>query len=157
MDTRIRRFHRTGTVFCAIIRRHCGRNGAVSQEDPAVDDGGCIRTIFTLATASNNQAGGWIGSTTPLALDITLIFIFVLFNAFFAGTEMAVINCNANRVRLEAESGNKVAKKFFILSKTRVDSWRPFKSVSRWPDLCHRPSRRTKSVDESHTRLTRRG
>ncbi len=121
MDARTRRFHRTGTVFCAIIRRHCGRNGAVSQEDPAVDDGGCIRTILTLATASGNQAGGWIGSSTPLALDIALILIFVLFNGFFAGTEMAVINCSDNRVRLEAESGNKVAKKilYFIENKSR--------------------------------------
>lgn len=107
---KIRRFPRTGTVDFF----QCGRSVDVSQEDPAVDDGGCLRNFLFMTVASPDRVSA-TGSQTSLILDLLLIFVFILINGFFAGTEMAVINCNDTRLRHEAESGNKIARRILGL------------------------------------------
>lgn len=95
-----------------------------------MDDGGCIRTLLTAiapatqladhaATAAKTTATQ--SGSSSLLLDIILILIFVLINAFFSGTEMAVINLNDNKIRKEAEDGSKVARKllYFIENQGR--------------------------------------
>jgi len=46
-----------------------------------------------------------------ILLDLLIVFIFILINAFFSATEMAVIKLNDNKIRKMAEEGNKSAKK----------------------------------------------
>ena len=43
--------------------------------------------------------------------EILLVFFFVLVNAFFSGTEMAVISLNDAKMRKMAEDGHKKAKR----------------------------------------------
>ncbi|HHU12644.1 MAG TPA: HlyC/CorC family transporter [Clostridiaceae bacterium] len=45
------------------------------------------------------------------ALDLLLVFILILINAFFAASEMAIVTLNDNRVRKSAEEGNDAARK----------------------------------------------
>jgi putative hemolysin len=97
-----------------------GRSESFSQEEPEVDDGGCIRTLFTIAAATPGT-NGTFSSGTSLAFDIILILFFIFVNGFFSGTEMAVINANDNRLRREAEDGNRAAKKllYFMEHQTQ--------------------------------------
>ncbi len=44
-------------------------------------------------------------------IDLAIVFIFILINAFFAGTEMAVITLNDAKMNKMAEEGHKGAKK----------------------------------------------
>lgn len=44
-------------------------------------------------------------------LDILVVFIFILINAFFSGTEMAVITLNDSKIRKLSEDGNKKARR----------------------------------------------
>lgn len=44
-------------------------------------------------------------------LDLLIVFIFILINAFFAGTEMAIITLNDAKMNKMAEEGHKGAKK----------------------------------------------
>ena len=44
-------------------------------------------------------------------LDLLVVFFFVLINAFFSGTEMAVISLNDAKIHKMAEEGNKKAKR----------------------------------------------
>ena len=46
-----------------------------------------------------------------VAVVITIQILMILVNAFFAGTEIAVISLNQTRLRKEADDGDKVAKK----------------------------------------------
>ena len=50
-------------------------------------------------------------SIAAIASDLLVVFIFVLINAFFSATEMAVITLNDNKMRKMAEEGNKSARK----------------------------------------------
>lgn len=50
-----------------------------------------------------------------LGLQILIIFILIMINAFFAASEIAVISVNDNKVRHDAEEGNKTAKKLLKL------------------------------------------
>ena len=44
-------------------------------------------------------------------IDLLVVFFFVLINAFFSGTEMAVISLNDAKIHKMAEDGNKKAKR----------------------------------------------
>lgn len=50
-------------------------------------------------------------SDGSVLLDLLLVFLLILINAFFAASEMAIVTLNDNRVRKSAEDGNAVAKK----------------------------------------------
>ncbi len=50
-------------------------------------------------------------SIGQIFVDLLIVFIFVLINAFFSATEMAVITLNDNKIRKMAEEGHKSAKK----------------------------------------------
>ena len=51
----------------------------------------------------------------PIGLQLLIVFLLILINAFFAASEIAVISLNENKVRREAEEGNKKAKKLLKL------------------------------------------
>ncbi len=44
-------------------------------------------------------------------IDLIIVFIFVMINAFFSATEMAVITLNDNKIKKMAEDGNRGAKR----------------------------------------------
>lgn len=50
-------------------------------------------------------------SVGSIVIDLLIVLMFVLINAFFSATEMAVITLNDNKIRKMAEEGNKSAKK----------------------------------------------
>lgn len=49
-------------------------------------------------------------SIGQILIDLLIVFIFVLINAFFSATEMAVISLNDNKMRKMSEEGNKQAR-----------------------------------------------
>lgn len=49
-------------------------------------------------------------SIGQIFVDLLIVFIFVLINAFFSATEMAVITLNDNKMRKMSEEGNKKAR-----------------------------------------------
>ena len=60
---------------------------------------------------------GRTGFTVPddsigrIVIDLLIVFIFVLINAFFSATEMAVISLNDNKIRKMSEEGNRNARR----------------------------------------------
>ena len=46
-----------------------------------------------------------------IIIDLIIVFVFVLINAFFSATEMAVITLNDNKIRKMAEDGHRGAKR----------------------------------------------
>ncbi len=54
-------------------------------------------------------------------LQIVLIFVFIILNGIFAASEIALVSANEDRVRADADAGNKKAKKVlkFLKSPTR--------------------------------------
>ena len=48
-------------------------------------------------------------------MEILLQVILILVNAFFAGTEMAVVSLNATKLRKMQEEGNKIAGKLLSM------------------------------------------
>lgn len=54
-----------------------------------------------------------------IIVSLLLLLFFTLMNAFFAGTEMAIVSVNKNRIRSLAEDGNKKAK---VIEKLFDDS-----------------------------------
>lgn len=55
------------------------------------------------------------GSGGNLALQLILIFILILVNAFFAASEMAIVSLDDRKIREKAEKGNKKAAKILVL------------------------------------------
>ena len=53
---------------------------------------------------------------TPVLINVGLLFILILINAFFAMSEIAVISLNDNKIKKMAEDGNKKAKKILKLT-----------------------------------------
>ncbi|WP_312372237.1 CNNM domain-containing protein, partial [Lachnoclostridium sp.] len=51
-----------------------------------------------------------------IMLQISILILLTLVNAFFAGAEMAVVSVNKNRMKILADSGNKRAKLIVSLS-----------------------------------------
>lgn len=50
-------------------------------------------------------------SIGQIVLDLVIVLIFILINAFFSATEMAVISLNDAKVKKQAEDGNKKARR----------------------------------------------
>lgn len=50
-------------------------------------------------------------SIGQIVIDLIIVLIFILINAFFSATEMAVITLNDNKVKKQAEEGNRPAKR----------------------------------------------
>jgi putative hemolysin len=54
-------------------------------------------------------------SDTLLILDLLILALLILINAFFSATEIAVITLNDNKVRRRAEEGDRIARKLLRL------------------------------------------
>lgn len=50
-------------------------------------------------------------SIGQIILDLVIVFVFILINAFFSATEMAVISLNDAKIKKQAEEGNKKARR----------------------------------------------
>ena len=50
-------------------------------------------------------------SIGQIVLDLVIVLIFILINAFFSAAEMAVISLNDAKVKKQAEDGNKKARR----------------------------------------------
>ena len=46
-----------------------------------------------------------------IILDLVIVFIFILINAFFSAAEMAVISLNDAKIKKQAEDGDKKSKR----------------------------------------------
>ncbi len=55
------------------------------------------------------------GNGTQYFLYIALLFVLILINAFFAGSEIAIIQVNDNKVNKMADEGNKKARQLLRL------------------------------------------
>ena len=55
---------------------------------------------------------------TTILLQLLLQVVLIALNAFFAASEIAVISLNTNKLRKQAESGDKSAKKILKISET---------------------------------------
>ncbi|MBQ9879094.1 MAG: HlyC/CorC family transporter [Clostridia bacterium] len=69
---------------------------------------------LTLSILSAYQ-GGVSGS--KIVLDLFILFVLILINAFFAMSEIAVISLNDSKIEKAAEEGNKKAKQILKLTK----------------------------------------
>ncbi len=69
-----------------------------------VEDGSSIGLM--LATAAQS-----VSSVSPLFLDLLILAVLILINAFFSASEIAIISLNDNFVRRRADEGDRVAKK----------------------------------------------
>jgi putative hemolysin len=54
-------------------------------------------------------------SATPLILDLLILALLILINAFFSATEIAVITLNDNKIRKKAEEGDRIARQLLRL------------------------------------------
>lgn len=66
-----------------------------------------------------------------ILFQITILVILTLINAFFAGSEMAVVSVNKNKIHRLSEQGNKNAA---LIERLMKDST-VFLSTIRWPSL----------------------
>lgn len=73
-----------------------------------MDDGWLCR-FLPIPTAL--QATESMGTGRSIFLEVLIILILILFNAFFAATEMAVVSLNDNAIKKEADEGSKKAKR----------------------------------------------
>ncbi len=73
-----------------------------------MEDDSSIRTLLAIVTQSDM-------SDVPLIVNLLILFILILINAFFSATEIAVITLNDNKVRKDAEEGNQIAGKLLRL------------------------------------------
>ena len=63
--------------------------------------------LWVALTGNIQNAGG--APSDSLWLDILVIFLLILVNAFFAASEIAIVTLNDNKIRKMSESGNKKA------------------------------------------------
>ena len=73
-----------------------------------MEDDSSIRTLLAIVTQSDM-------SDVPLIVNLLILFILILINAFFSATEIAIITLNDNKVRKDAEEGNQIAGKLLRL------------------------------------------
>ncbi|MDD2213824.1 MAG: hemolysin family protein [Oscillospiraceae bacterium] len=69
---------------------------------------GLAQVKFGSGQLSLTQQGG---SASSLVVDILIVLLLILVNGFFSGTEMAVVSLNDNKVRKDAQDGDKLAVK----------------------------------------------
>lgn len=70
-------------------------------------------TLFMLSTSTTNANTFDIGG---LLLKLLLLIVLIAVNAFFAASEIAVLSLNENRLKKQAEDGNKRAKQLVSLT-----------------------------------------
>lgn len=68
-----------------------------------------------------------------LLLEILLLIVLILCNAFFAASEIAIISLNDAKIRKMAEDGHKKAKQVLRLTADSSNFLPPSRSVSPWP------------------------
>ena len=75
-----------------------------------------------------------------IILQLLLLLVLILVNAFFAMSEIAVISLNDNKIQKMAEEGHKKAKQILRLTENSSNSWSsppgfspPFRSALHWP------------------------
>ena len=73
-----------------------------------MEDGSSISYLLTAVEQP-------VSSETPLFLNLVILFILILINAFFSATEIAVITLNDNKVKKKAEEGDKIARQLVRL------------------------------------------
>ena len=73
-----------------------------------MEDGSSISYLLTAVVQP-------VSSETPLILNLVILFILILINAFFSATEIAVITLNDNKVKKKAEEGDKIARQLVRL------------------------------------------
>lgn len=56
-----------------------------------------------------------VSSNTSLILDLLILAVLIMINAFFSATEIAVITLNDNKVRKRAEEGDRIARQLVRL------------------------------------------
>ena len=56
-----------------------------------------------------------ISSASPLILDLLILVILILINAFFSSSEIAIITLNDNVIRRKAEEGDPVSRRLYKL------------------------------------------
>lgn len=78
-----------------------------------MDGSGCISPLWRVLLSNQNLAIP--PQSGSLAFDLILIFILILINGFFAGSEMAIVTQNDNRIRKLADEGNSAAKKLLTI------------------------------------------
>ncbi len=69
-----------------------------------MEDGSCISFILTALAQPS-------ASSASIFLNLLVLFLLILINAFFTAAEIAVITLNDNKIRRLAEEGDKVARK----------------------------------------------
>lgn len=72
--------------------------------------------MLTLLSAAPAASGGNFSAGT-LVLQILLLLVLILLNAFFAMAEIAIVTLNDNKIRKMAEDGHKGARKVLKLTK----------------------------------------
>lgn len=82
-----------------------------------MDESGCIGPLMRVLLS--NQELAVQSQAGSLAFDLILIFILILINGFFAGSEMAIVTQNDNRIRKLADEGNSAAKKLINIVENK--------------------------------------
>ena len=82
-----------------------------------MDESGCIGPLMRVVLS--NQGLAVQSQSASLAFDLILIFILILINGFFAGSEMAIVTQNDNRIRKLADEGNLPAKKLINIIENK--------------------------------------
>ncbi|KRN04496.1 hemolysin family protein [Holzapfeliella floricola] len=61
------------------------------------------------------------GSFSSLLIQLALIVVLTIINAFFAAAEMAIVSVNRNKMETEAEEGSRSAKKILVVMNESTD------------------------------------
>ena len=83
----------------------------VSYHMPPDPEGNSLSLLQAAPAAGADFSGG------TLAVQILLLLVLILLNAFFAMSEIAIVTLNDNKIRKMAEDGHKGAAKVLKLTK----------------------------------------
>ena len=72
---------------------------------------------------------------TQILMQLFILVLLTLVNAFFAGAEMAVVSVNKNRVKVLAEEGNKRRYSFNLFLRILQSSCRRYRWQSHVRDF----------------------
>ena len=71
-------------------------------------DGDGLRHSITLLSSAQ------VGARSALWLDILIVVVLILINGFFSASEMAIVTLNDNKVRRQAEDGDRLARRILV-------------------------------------------
>ena len=77
--------------------------------------------LALLRGASIPLTGGTEASGSNVLLQLLVLILLILLNAFFAASEIAIISLNDTKIKKMAEEGHKQAKKLLKLKKNTSD------------------------------------